>query len=120
MDNLLMIGQVLIAFGLLNVWLLRRNRATNWRGGAAMTMREEFQVYGLPAWFMALIGFLKVSLAFGLLAGLWFPQFTAISAVGIAILMGGAVAMHLKVGDPLRKSAPAFSLLVLSLFVGLG
>jgi hypothetical protein len=119
MDKVLLVSQVLIALGLLNVWLLRRNKATPWRGGEARTMKEEFQEYGLPGWFMGTIGVLKVSLALALLAGLWLPGVTTVSAIGIASLMAGAVVMHVKVGDPMRKSAPAFSLLVLSLIVGL-
>ena len=119
MDKFLLVSQVLIAMGLLNVWLLRRNKATPWRGGEARTMEEEFRVYGFPRWFMGTIGFLKVSLALALLAGLWLPGITSAAAAGIATLMAGAVVMHVRVGDPLMKSAPAFSLLVLSVFVGL-
>jgi hypothetical protein len=120
MDKVLLASQLLIALGLLNVWLLRRGKSSAWRGGDARTMEEEFAVYGLPGWFMGTIGFLKISLAMALLAGLWFPEVTRLSAVLIATLMTGAVVMHLKVGDPVRKSVPALSLLVLSLFVGLG
>jgi hypothetical protein len=120
MDNLLLIGQVLISMALLNVWILRRNQPTPWRGGDARTMQEEFQIYGLPPWFMGTIGLLKISLALTLLAGLWLPGFTTVSSAGIATLMSGAVVMHVKAGDPIRKSAPALSLLALSVFVGLG
>lgn len=120
MDRILQASQLLVALGLLNVWLVRRGRSTPWRGGAARNMEEEFAVYGLPRWFMSTIGFLKVSLAMALIVGLWSPVLTTFSAGGIAALMMGAVAMHVKVGDPVRKSLPAFSLLALSLFVGLG
>jgi hypothetical protein len=118
MDKFVLASQVLIAFGLLNVWLIRREKASPWRGGAAQSMKEEFGVYGLPEWFMGTVGFLKVSLALALLAGIWFPELTRVSAVGITTLMAGAVAMHVKVGDPPMKSMPALSLLVLSAFVG--
>ncbi|NNL48365.1 MAG: DoxX family protein, partial [Acidimicrobiia bacterium] len=37
---------------ILNVWLLRFNKETEYRGGSATNMREEFDEYGLPAWFM--------------------------------------------------------------------
>lgn len=109
--------QLVIALGLLNVWLLRAQKATPYRGSNAKNMREEFAAYGLPAWFMWAIGLLKVTLAVVLIAGLWFTSITRPAAAGLAMLMLGAVAMHLKVGDPLKKWLPATSLLILCLTV---
>jgi hypothetical protein len=37
--------------------------------------------------------------------------------MGVVVLMLGAIAMHVKVGDPRQKSLPAALLLVLSLIV---
>lgn len=119
METMLIAFQLLIAAVLLNVWLLRYGKETPFRGGSARSMKEEFAVYGLPAWFMGTIGFLKVFLALALIAGIWLPEFTRFSAMGIAALMAGAVAMHVKVRDPLMKSVPALSILILSVFVGL-
>jgi uncharacterized membrane protein YphA (DoxX/SURF4 family) len=104
---------------LLNVWLLRVGRPTSWRGGDAKNMREEFVAYGLPPWFMWAIGFLKVTLAILLIVGLWINSISRPAAIGVAVLMLGAVAMHLKVGDPWKKSLPAISLLVLCLVVAI-
>jgi uncharacterized membrane protein YphA (DoxX/SURF4 family) len=117
MEILIKIIQVIIALGLLNVWLIRANKQTRYRGGDAKNIREEFANYGLPYWFMILIGILKVGFAILLIVGLWFPSLTYISAIGIALLMAGALAMHIRVKDPLIKSLPAFSLLVLSLVI---
>ena len=82
-------------------------------------MQEEFAVYGLPMWFMNVVGGLKVILALLLLASIWYASLEPVAAYGIAALMLGAVSMHFKVGDPLTKSLPAFSFLVLSLVVAL-
>lgn len=117
METLRTVIQVVIPLGILNVWLLRFGKPTEWRGGNATTMKEEFQVYGLPEWSVGVIGVLKVALAVLLLVGVWLPSVTQPAAVGLAILMLGAVAMHVKVKDPLKKSLPAFSILVLSLYV---
>ncbi len=117
MENLVLLAQGLIAISIFNVWILRFGKSTNWRGGTAQNMREEFEVYGLPGWFLILIFTLKLSFAALLLTGLWLPAFTKPAAFGMAVLMLGAVAMHLKVKDPLLKSLPAFSLLALSVFV---
>jgi hypothetical protein len=117
METLIKIIQIVIAFGLLNVWLLRANKQTPYRGGDAKNMSEEFAKYGLPFWFMILIGTLKVGFAILLLVGIWFPSIAYYSAIGISFLMAGAMAMHLRVKDPLIKFLPAFSLLILSLVI---
>jgi uncharacterized membrane protein YphA (DoxX/SURF4 family) len=109
--------QVVIAIGILNVWLLRFGKPTEWRGGDAKNMKEEFAVYGLPAWSVGLVGFLKILLAALLIAGIWLPVVTKPAAIGMAVLMLGAVSMHIKVKDPLQRSLPAFCVLVLSVLV---
>jgi hypothetical protein len=117
MDVVKVVIQVIIALGILNVWLLRFGKPTVWRGGGAQNMKEEFKVYGLPDGFVNVIGFLKLTLAVLLIAGIWFPVVTQPAAIGMGVLMLGAVAMHVKVGDPPKKSLPAFTMLVLSLIV---
>lgn len=113
METLVQIAQIITGCGLLNVWLLRFNKSTAYRGGTAANMLEEFAAYGLPAWSCYLVGFLKVTSAFALLAGLLYPALVLPAAVVVAVLMAGAVAMHLKVGDPIKKSVPALSVLIL-------
>ncbi len=117
MEVLIQIVQVVIALGILNVWLFRFGKPTAWRAGEARNMREEFAVYGLPSWFVTLIGFLKILLATLLILGLWMPQLTGAAAAGLAVLMLGAVAMHIKVKDPFKKSLPALALLFLCILV---
>lgn len=111
--------QVVIALGLLNVWLLRTGKASAWRGGDATNMREEFATYGLPAWAMGVVGFFKITLALLLIVGIWIPALTKPAATGVAVLMAGAIAMHVKVGDAPRKLLPAATLFALSLVVAL-
>jgi uncharacterized membrane protein YphA (DoxX/SURF4 family) len=113
METLVQICQIIVGCGLLNVWLLRFNKATAYRGGAATSMKDEFAAYGLPAWSCYVVGILKVGSALALLAGLLYPVLVLPAAVIVAVLMAGAVAMHLKVGDPFKKSVPALSVLAL-------
>jgi hypothetical protein len=117
METVRLVVQIIIALGIANVWLLRFGRSTSWRGGGATNMKEEFAVYGLPGWFMRIVGALKLLLAAALVAGIWVPELVRPAAIGMAVLMLGAVAMHVKVEDPARKSLPAFTMLVLSVFV---
>ena len=63
--------QVIMAGGLINVWLLRFNKHTPFRGGSSKSIIEEFATYGLPAWFSYLVGALKISSAILLIAGIW-------------------------------------------------
>jgi hypothetical protein len=115
-----LIIQLAIALGLLNVWLLRFNKPTAFRGGSATNLLEEFKVYGLPAWFCYFVGVLKVSSAIALLIGFIYPEVIAPAAGLIAILMLGAVAMHIKVKDSVKKTLPASVMLAVSVALCFG
>ena len=58
MEYLIIVLQLVVALGILNVWLLRSRRSTPFRGGDAKNMHEEFAAYGLPYWFMCVVGVL--------------------------------------------------------------
>ena len=62
---------------------------------------------------MGFVGMLKITLALALLVGIWIPGLGSWAAIGLGVLMLGAFAMHLKIGDPFRKALPALTLLVL-------
>ncbi len=115
--NPVLVIQIVVALGILNVWLLRFGKSTGWRGGEAKNMKEEFAIYGLPEWSVQAVGFLKILCAVCLIAGIWIPALTQPAAIGLAVLMLGAVAMHFKVKDPLKKSLPALTMLVLCLII---
>lgn len=106
--------EIVVALGLLNVWPLRFSRKTSYRGGNAQSMPEEFAAYGLPPWSTYLVGALKVGAALCLLAGLWFHFLVFPAAAVVGVLMLGALAMHLKIRDPLMKSLPALVMLLMS------
>jgi len=111
--SIAMILQLIVGLGLLNVWLLRAGRPTEYRGGVAQTLREEFRVYGLPGWMFYLVGGLKIAAGLLLIVGIWVPAVVRPAALVVAALMVGALAMHVKVKDPALRSAPAFLVLVL-------
>jgi len=106
--------QLIVGLGLFNVWLVRGRSATSYRGGAAQTLQEEFATYGLPGFAFYLVGALKIGAALVLIAGVWIALPVRAAAGLVAALMVGALAMHLKVGDPLMKSLPAALMLALS------
>lgn len=119
MEYLISIIKIIIAVSIINVWLFRFKKSTIWRGNNADNMKEEFKAYGLPEWLMYVVGSLKVSLSLGLLLSIYFNELEIYSAYGIAFLMLIAIIMHIKIGDPIKKSLPAFIFLSLSLFVAI-
>lgn len=116
-DGIAIALQLIVALGLLNVWLLRFNQKTAYRGGSAASMKEEFSTYGLPPAMLYIVGGLKILGAFALIIGIWVSQLIVPAASIIAILMIGALAMHLKVQDPPKKSLPAASVLLLCIAI---
>ncbi|MDP2389029.1 MAG: DoxX family protein [Acidobacteriota bacterium] len=109
--------QLVVGFGLLNVWLVRGRSTTSYRGGAAQTLQGEFAAYGLPGFAFYAVGALKITAAIVLIAGVWLALPVREAAALVAALMIGALAMHLKVGDPLMKSLPAALMLVMSVTI---
>ena len=109
--------QVIMACGLLNVWLLRFNKNTPFRGGSSKSLKEEFASYGLPSWFSYFIGALKVSSAILFIAGIWVKELILPVSILVSSLMVGAILMHLKIRDPLLKSLPALLMLIMGLSV---
>lgn len=108
---------VLVSGTVFNVWLLRMNQFTPYRGGNATTLKDEFLAYGLNETVFYAIGGIKLLAALALFFGLRFKQTVLPAAQVIAVLMLGALAMHLKVADPLLKSLPAISMLSMCLVI---
>lgn len=117
MNYLLIALQCIVAFSILNVWLIQNKKATQWRGGNAKTIMEEFKVYGLPVWMCYFVGTFKVIFAMGLLVAIWYPLLRQVSAIGLAVMLIGSIAMHVKINDPLKKSFPALLFLGMCLYI---
>lgn len=108
--------QIIIAIGLVNVWLVRFNKPTKYRGAGAGNMADEFAAYGLPKWFMYLVGMGKILIATLMIVGFWVPVVVYPASLLLLILMTGALCMHLKVKDPFIRSVPAIFMLLMALF----
>ena len=93
MEYLIILLKFIIGLSIINVWLFRTSKSSQWRGGEASNLKAEFEAYGLSKDTMKLVG----------------------TVYGISILMLGAIAMHFKIKDPIKKSFPAFTFLILSL-----
>jgi hypothetical protein len=116
-DIIEIIIKLAVGISILNVWLFNRNKSTPWRTKNADNMKEEFAAYGLSYTAMIMVGTLKCLFAVLLMVSIFYQGVEWVGAAGIAILMAGAISMHFKMGDPIKKSLPAAIFLVLSLLV---
>jgi hypothetical protein len=119
MEYFIILLKAIVGLSILNVWLVNPKKPSKWRGGDAQTITDEFELYGLPSWSVFLIGACKVGLAILLLASIQYPGVEKIAALGLAFFLSGSVLMHFKVKDPLFKSIPAGSFLLLCLAVAI-
>ncbi len=98
--------QIFVAASIFFVWVVRYTNIV-----------QEFQQYRMPDWLRDMVGILKITFAVMLLVGIERPLFAIVGGVGIAILMGGALATHVRVNNPVFKMCPALTLLFLSAVV---
>jgi len=108
------LAQTAAALWILNVWFNRFDKDTGYRGGNASNMKEEFEEYGLSETTMYAVGAAKVSLAGLMLVGHAAPRVVRPASIGLAMFMLGAIGMHVKVGDPVKRYLPALSVFSLS------
>ena len=107
--------QIIIALGLVNVWIVRFHKPTKYRGGSAGNMADEFAVYGLPKWFMYMVGMAKIAIALCMIVGFWLPILVYPASALLVLLMIGAISMHIKVKDPFIKAVPAILVFLMAL-----
>ena len=108
------VAQTVAALWILNVWFNRFNKDTGYRGGDATNMKEEFAEYGMSESTMYAVGAAKVGLASAMLIGHRVPKLVRPASAGLAMFMLGAIAMHVKVKDPIKRALPAITVFSLS------
>ena len=117
LEYILIVLKIIVGVSIINVWLIQPNKPSKWRGGDATTITEEFSVYGLSKTFYYIVFAVKVGLAILLLVSIKYDVFSLYSSIGLAALLGGSIAMHLKVKDALFKSFPAFLFMIMNLII---
>ena len=112
---------LIISIIVLNVWLIRPKVhdlfGYSFRGGHAKSLLEEFTVYGISSEIFYLVGFLKVTTALMLLAGLRYSWMKLPASILMALFMATAFYMHYTVADEILKFVPSGILLSLSLIL---
>ena len=79
-------------------------------------MKDEFKRFGLEKMGLTII-ILEIVGALGLLVGLKFYFILVISSLGLALLMLAGLIVRIKIKDSIWISLPAFSYLVLNVFI---
>ena len=111
--------KIITALGIFNVWMLRYNKITEYRGGNSKSLKEEFETYGLKLWFMYMIGAIKIVISILFIVSCVSQHINILDfavfygAAIMSLIMIGAILMHLKVNDPFKKSIPAITMLAL-------
>ncbi|WP_124981395.1 DoxX family protein [Nonlabens xiamenensis] len=113
LEILEIIIKLFIAGSIVNVWVFNKDDVSRWRGGNADTLEDEFGLYGLSKTTMYIVGTIKVLLAALLIMSILLPIVEWPAAIGMGIMMLGAIYMHISVGDDFIKSAPAGLFLIL-------
>ena len=117
LEYILIVLKIIVGVSIINVWLIQPNKPSKWRGGDATTIIEEFNVYGLSKTFYKVVFVVKVGLAILLLSSIKYDFLTLYSSLGLAALLLGSIAMHIKVKDALFKSFPAFLFMAMNLII---
>ena len=106
MENILILSQLVIAFSVLIVWVVRYENIV-----------LEFEQYQLSALTRNFVGALKISLSTILVLGIWYNELLFFSSLLMAFLMICAQYYHFKFKNPIHKFIPSFLLLLVSLFI---
>lgn len=102
-----------VSLTIINVWLVRFDQATQYRGGNASDIFSEFTAYGLSLNMVYIVGTVKVLAALLLLVSIFYKKFEFAPLFTIAGLMTAAVYFHFSIGDALIKALPAALMLLI-------
>ena len=76
-------------------------------------MRAAAEHFGIAWQHYQLIGMAELAAAAGLVAGLAWRPIGVLAAVGLAVLLGGAILTHMRSGDSARRLLPALLMLAI-------
>eukprot|EP00746_Dinoflagellata_sp_MGD_P004035 gnl/MRDRNA2_/MRDRNA2_107820_c0_seq1.p1 gnl/MRDRNA2_/MRDRNA2_107820_c0~~gnl/MRDRNA2_/MRDRNA2_107820_c0_seq1.p1 ORF type:complete len:207 (-),score=32.49 gnl/MRDRNA2_/MRDRNA2_107820_c0_seq1:453-1073(-) len=112
------VAQAGVGLWIWSVWSWRLRMETQFRGGIAKNLVQEFQTYGYPIWVMKLVGIFKMSFSGMLVFSIIMPiaMVTMAGAGGMVGLMLVAIASHFKVGDQIERNGAAAMMLLLSAY----
>ena len=113
MKYLKVLLKLIVSLTIINVWTLRANKNSIYRGGESVDLVSEFLSYGLSVNLMYLVGATKVIAALLLFISVFFKKLEKIPLIIISVFMISAIYFHFSINDTLIKSFPAALMLVL-------
>jgi uncharacterized membrane protein YphA (DoxX/SURF4 family) len=78
-------------------------------------MRRAAAHFGIPWSRYRLLGIAELAAAAGILIGIWWPALGVAAAIGMILLLVGALVTHRRSGDAVQEAAPALVVLVLTI-----
>jgi uncharacterized membrane protein YphA (DoxX/SURF4 family) len=77
-------------------------------------MRRAAAHFGIPWSRYRLLGIAELAAAAGVLIGIWGPALGAAAAIGMILLLVGALITHRRAGDPVKEAVPALLVLLIT------
>ena len=102
--NIVQALKVISSVAIFFVWVVRYDN-----------IRKEFVEYNLPSWVRDLVGILKLS--FAMMLQFSNEEVVKIGALGISVLMLGAVVTHLRLKSNFRRYIASVAMLSISVFI---
>ena len=103
-EDLAEILKIIATASIFFVWFIRYDN-----------IKKEFKEYGYPSWLRDLVGILKISFIMMFYSS--YQYVNLIGALGISILMLGAVITHIRAGDSFRRTIASVAMLSLSVMI---
>ena len=104
LDNIAEALKIISSVAIFFVWVVRYDN-----------IKKEFVEYNLPSWVRDLVGILKLS--FAVMLQFSNEEIVKIGALGISVLMFGAVATHLRLKSNFRRYIASVAMLSISCFI---
>ena len=102
--NIVQALKVISSVAIFFVWVVRYDN-----------IKKEFVEYNLPSWVRDLVGILKLS--FAMMLQFSNEEVVKIGALGISVLMLGAVVTHLRLKSNFRRYIASVAMLSISVFI---
>jgi hypothetical protein len=77
-------------------------------------MRSAAAHFGIPWSRYRLLGIAELAAAAGILTGIWWPALGVAAAIGMILLLLGALATHQRAEDPVQEAVPALLVLLIT------
>ena len=104
LENIVEALKIISSVAIFFVWVVRYDN-----------IRKEFVEYNLPSWVRDIVGILKLS--FATMLQFSNEEIVKIGALGISVLMLGAVVTHLRLKSNFRRYIASVAMLSISIFI---